>query len=298
MNALANSQYGELSKFLKLGFGKNNEPVTFGRYTGQESKEEREQLQNNPPDIILTNYMMLELILTRTNDKAIIKAAQNLEFLVLDELHTYRGRQGADVAMLIRRLKDTLASKRIQCVGTSATLAGPGTYNEQQSEIAEMATNFFGTKFKPENIIGETLTKATVESDIASASFQTELRNAVQDDGFDKVDYKFFVSNPLAVWIENIFGVNYSEDSGRLVRAIPKTIYGENGAATILAKTVNLDIELCAKKIVVCLLVGHNIKNPDNDFPVFPSGKTCHIIGILLQVLLSKSHFIAYILSS
>jgi len=48
--------------------------------------------------------MMLELLMTRQNalDRAVIANADGLDFLVLDELHTYRGRQGADVAMLVR----------------------------------------------------------------------------------------------------------------------------------------------------------------------------------------------------
>ena len=51
--------------------------------------------------------MMLELLMTRQSelDKAMIKNCQGLKFIVLDELHTYRGRQGADVAMLMRRLR-------------------------------------------------------------------------------------------------------------------------------------------------------------------------------------------------
>jgi len=269
MNALANSQYGELSKFLKLGFLENKEPVTFGRYTGQESKEEREFLQNNPPDILLTNYMMLELILTRTNDKSIIGAANNLEFLVLDELHTYRGRQGADVAMLIRRLKDTLASDRIQCVGTSATLAGPGTYNQQQQEIAEMASKFFGTEFKPDNIIGETITKITIDCDVNNTDFQAKLKFAVQNDSFDTISFTDFASNPLVAWIENVFGIKYSDESGRLERAKPQTIYGDSGAAMALSQITSLDLNLCADKIKECLLAGYRIKNPDNSFPVF-----------------------------
>ncbi len=269
MNALANSQHGELSKFLKLGFPENKEPVTFGRYTGQESQEEREYLQNNPPDILLTNYMMLELILTRTNDKSIIKAADNLEFLVLDELHTYRGRQGADVAMLIRRLKDTLKSDRIQCVGTSATLAGPGTYHQQQQEISEMASKFFGTEFKPANIVGETLTKVTIDCDIKDTDFHTKLKSVVQNDLFDSISFTDFASNPLAVWIENVFGIKYSEESGRLERAEPRTIYGDNGAAMTLSQITSLDLNLCADKIKECLLAGYRIKNPDNMFPIF-----------------------------
>ena len=205
MNALANSQYGELSKFLRLGYPNGKEPVTFGRYTGQESKEEREKLQLNPPDILLTNYMMLELILTRINDKEIIKSASGLQFLVLDELHTYRGRQGADVAMLVRRLKDTLSAENIQCVGTSATLVGPGTQIEQQREIAQVASMFFGCKFKPENIIGETLTKSTAEQDISTSEFQAKLKESLHSP--IPPDYDKFIENPLSVWIENTFGV-------------------------------------------------------------------------------------------
>jgi ATP-dependent helicase YprA (DUF1998 family) len=121
MNALANSQCKELEKFL----GKDNPKVTFERYTGQESTPDRERILQDPPDILLTNYVMLELMLTRPRERsALITSATNLSFLVLDELHTYRGRQGADVAMLVRRLRGTVGAKELQCIGTSATLAG------------------------------------------------------------------------------------------------------------------------------------------------------------------------------
>ncbi len=105
MNALCNSQYGELEKFLKLGFADGKEPVRFGKYTGQESMEVRDEMCHNPPDILLTNYVMLELLLTRPYERNLITGAKNLAFLVLDELHTYRGRQGSDVAMLVRRVR-------------------------------------------------------------------------------------------------------------------------------------------------------------------------------------------------
>ncbi|HPU81914.1 DEAD/DEAH box helicase, partial [Accumulibacter sp.] len=103
MNALANSQIEELGKF--LGDYGDQPPVTFGRYTGQEDDEERQRLATHPPDILLTNFMMLELLMTRQDDKdkAVMRNAKGLRFLVLDELHTYRGRQGADVALLVRR---------------------------------------------------------------------------------------------------------------------------------------------------------------------------------------------------
>jgi ATP-dependent helicase YprA (DUF1998 family) len=125
MNALANSQFGELEKFLKAGFPEGQEPVSFKRYTGQENSRERDAIMANPPDILLTNYVMLELILTRPQERrSLIKAAQGLKFLVLDELHTYRGRQGSDVALLLRRVRETLKSENMLMVGTSATMGG------------------------------------------------------------------------------------------------------------------------------------------------------------------------------
>jgi ATP-dependent helicase YprA (DUF1998 family) len=96
MNALANSQREELNKFLdQSGLPENLRP-TFARYTGQEDKNERVQITEAKPDILLTNFMMLELLMTRQSklDQTVIENAQGLEFIVLDELHTYRGRQG------------------------------------------------------------------------------------------------------------------------------------------------------------------------------------------------------------
>ena len=142
MNALANSQLGELSKYLEAGYAPGASPVTFARYTGQESDEERKRIQANLPDILLTNYVMLELLLTREEDKPLINAARGLRFLVLDELHTYRGRQGADVAMLVRRARERFEEKSrpLQVVGTSATLASAGTFAEQKVEVARVAS--------------------------------------------------------------------------------------------------------------------------------------------------------------
>ena len=88
---------------------------------------------------------MLELLLTRPEERrTIIQAARGLRFLVLDELHTYRGRQGADVALLVRRTRETFVTEHLQCVGTSATLAGAGTYEEQRAEVARVASMIFG----------------------------------------------------------------------------------------------------------------------------------------------------------
>jgi ATP-dependent helicase YprA (DUF1998 family) len=142
MNALANSQQNELRKFL----GDTKRKVSFERYTGQEGRAEKDAILDRRPDILLTNYM-LELMLTRPREREVLIAgAESLSFLVLDELHTYRGRQGADVAMLVRRLRGAIRDGAgLQCIGTSATLAGPGTRAEQRAEVAGLASRLFGT---------------------------------------------------------------------------------------------------------------------------------------------------------
>lgn len=86
-------------------------------------------MADNPPDILLTNFMMLEYILTRFDDvdRRVVDHCEGLEFLVLDDYHTYRGRQGADVALLVRRLRERLRANKLVCIGTSATMSSAGT---------------------------------------------------------------------------------------------------------------------------------------------------------------------------
>jgi hypothetical protein len=112
---------------------------------------------------------MLELILTRPDErKTLVNAAQGLRFLVLDELHTYRGWQGADVAMLVRRVRNTLNATNLQCIGTSATLSSTGGFADQQRDIAAIASKLFGDSVLPESVIGETLQRSTIEIDFSN----------------------------------------------------------------------------------------------------------------------------------
>ncbi|CAG7637144.1 DEAD/DEAH box helicase [Rhodococcus opacus] len=247
MNALANSQLGELEKFL----GKDKPKVTFGRYTGQESRLEREAILQNPPDILLTNYVMLELMLTRPRERSgLITSAANLAFLVLDELHTYRGRQGADVAMLIRRLRGAVGATGLQCIGTSATLAGPGTKAEQRQQVAELATRIFGTEIPAENIIGETLRRAT-----AGETDPEALRSRLQAE--TPSNWEALHSDPLAIWTEQTFGLR-KDDEGRLARQLPTRL---RTAADTLAEQTGVDREICEDKLRQLLLAGSRVRD-------------------------------------
>src|SRR3954453_10654904 len=121
--------------------------------------------------------MMLELLMTRQNslDQAVISNAQNLDFIVLDELHTYRGRQGADVAMLVRRLRDRLCPDRSPiCIGTSATMASEGSEGDRAATIASVASRLFGTPISADAVIGESLARATDQT-LTSGNLGTAL---------------------------------------------------------------------------------------------------------------------------
>jgi ATP-dependent helicase YprA (DUF1998 family) len=164
MNALANSQREELNKFLdQSGLSESLRP-TFARYTGQEDQNERERIREAKPDILLTNFMMLELLMTRQNklDQTVIENAQGLDFIVLDELHTYRGRQGADVAMLVRRLRDRLCRDRTPlCIGTSATMSSQEDETERAVAVATVASRLFGTNIPADAVIKEMAEEAS-----------------------------------------------------------------------------------------------------------------------------------------
>lgn len=264
MNALANSQAGELHKFLNDGYAQGHSPVTFARYTGQESEDERRQIMAHPPDILLTNYVMLELIMTRPRERQLIERAKGLRFLVLDELHTYRGRQGADVALLVRRVRDRLElpGQAMLTVGTSATLAGEGSYAEQQRQVADVGSQIFGASVDPQHVIGETLRRAT------PSAVDLKALKAVVAQGENLVaptDYDTFVAHPLSVWIESTFGLQ--EKEGRLVRQQPRSI---QDAAQELSTLCGMDETICASVIQFWLLAGYQCEpNPDTGFAPF-----------------------------
>jgi len=269
MNALANSQENELAKFLKAGFPGGKGPLTFRKYTGQEPDEVREEIMAAPPDILLTNYVMLELLLIRPRERRLVEAARGLRFLVLDELHTYRGRQGADVALLVRRVRETTGSSRIQYVGTSATLAGGGTLAQQRQQIADVATALFGEPVEPSAVIGETLRRATHAPRPEDPSWLNELRRRVSGNTPAPETSEEFIGDPLAAWVEATIGLREDPDERRLLRAIPRPITGPDGLAAELSGLTDQGREQCKGAIQAVLELGQRLPDPATGFPLF-----------------------------
>ncbi|WP_007024511.1 DEAD/DEAH box helicase, partial [Saccharomonospora iraqiensis] len=173
MNALVTDQARRLAELL------HDDPrlsdVTAGVYIGGEGNntrptrehlvDSRTVLRQEPPDILLTNYKMLDLLLLREADAPLWEASTtSLRYLVLDEFHTYDGAQGTDVAMLLRRLGATLRVAepgrplgRITPVATSATLGGA----TRADELCAFAATVFGRPFPPEAVVTEDRQDAT-----------------------------------------------------------------------------------------------------------------------------------------
>ena len=105
MNALANDQEERIEEYLQKS---GHTHVRVERYDRSTKQDKREQMRKNPPHILLTNYMMLEYLLIRPADRTALFANHRCRFVVLDEVHTYRGSLGANIALLFRRLMSHL----------------------------------------------------------------------------------------------------------------------------------------------------------------------------------------------
>ena len=165
MNALAADQASRLASLIHrhpalegvragLFVGQHEEhPTTL--MTPEQVVTDRDILTNNPPDILLTNYKMLDYLLMRPKDQRIWQdnVSGTLAFLVVDEIHTFDGAQGTDLACLIRRLKHKLqvTPGSLCCVGTSATLGG----ERDVSNLLSYAGQLFGETFGPEAVVTE-----------------------------------------------------------------------------------------------------------------------------------------------
>ena len=165
MNALANDQMKRLRRVFS-----NFPKIKFGRYIGETEKKRgdaietfkknypeepildnelhsREEMQKEPPHILLTNYAMLEYLLLRPDDSRLFDGPTGnfWKFIVLDEVHVYDGANATEIAMLLRRLKYRVnQGNRIQGIATSATL---GKGREDYKAVAAFASTLFDESF-------------------------------------------------------------------------------------------------------------------------------------------------------
>lgn len=167
MNALANDQARRFAevisqtpafKNLRVGLFVGGKSGAGG--TGMVMSEggvitDRDTLRKSPPDILLTNYKMLDYLLIRPRDRHLWdkNSPTTLRYVVVDELHTFDGAQGTDLALLLRRLRARLKTPKdhIICAGTSATLGS----NADTTLLRDYARQIFGADFADDSVIRE-----------------------------------------------------------------------------------------------------------------------------------------------
>jgi ATP-dependent helicase YprA (DUF1998 family) len=178
MNALANDQMKRLRQILKAA-----PHITFGRYVGDTKESDgeaaekfgrlnpgepmlpnemlsRRAMRSAPPHLLLTNYAMLEYLLLRPADMDLFEGehAGCWRFLVLDEAHVYDGARAAEVAMLLRRLRDRVARDRpLRYIATSATVG------DRAEDVMEFARRLFDAKYEwvPDDPVRQDLVRAS-----------------------------------------------------------------------------------------------------------------------------------------
>ena len=228
MNALATDQARRLAQAIYAD-NRLRGRVTAGLFIGkgQDKKEFRTAMEKdgiiecretilaNPPDILLTNFKMLDMGIMKAEFNNLwsynTKDPDILQFLVLDELHTYDGAQGTDVANLIRRLKLRLGKEKgtLCGVGTSATI---GSGKESKELLCNYASEVYGEDFDTEHVIEEhrvpsaELFKGASDPFLPSSSYMDRLTMK------DNETHESYIANQKRIWMFDFDPDYYKED--------------------------------------------------------------------------------------
>ncbi len=216
MNALASDQAKRIAEAVNSNKElKNN--VSVGMYVGDKENNpttvmtadkvitDRNTMRRNPPDILMTNYKMLDYLLTRPDDYKLWEKNKydTLKFLAVDEFHTFDGAQGTDLACLIRRVKDRLKTEEgyLTCIGTSATMGS----EKNKEKMLEFASNVFGERFDDDSIITED--RDTPQEFLERAEIVTEWLPKKKDlvklkESVEKDDYSDFIKTAYNVFFD------------------------------------------------------------------------------------------------
>lgn len=236
MNALVNDQMDRIRDYLR-----NYPMITFGRFIGEteekvspEKRRElnapsnelvsREEMRETPPDILVTNYSMLEYLLIRPNDSRIInpQTMHAWQFMILDEAHTYSGTKGTEISYLLRRLEG-FTQRKPQYLLTSATLGNQDTIDE----ITSFGCRLTSSEYSADDVVFAT--RQTRDQDVAtftpSPERYTEIRKALDEkqslaDLLDPVGYNSQLSDE-----ENLYNFLFKDrNTYRLLELVRNTI--------------------------------------------------------------------------
>jgi len=224
----------------------------------------RWDMQQSPPDILITNYSMLSIMLTRSREQGMIDKTRewleedesNIFYLVLDELHSYRGTGGTEISYIvksfIRKLGLTPDHKQLRIIATTASLA--------PEDGQRFLSDFFGTQKEFTMINGpeETVDSSSLDKVKSNSGLFEIFENDSGDQEFvrilDQLKNKYNASHDyfeqvksklrLHTFIRNIDGVRRAMifENQKF-----RNMYLHDGLKPICDKTgtINLDVYYC-----------------------------------------------------
>lgn len=268
MNALVNDQIRRLRELLTSKDG--HSAITFGRFTGEtketykealakykeiEDTEEyplcenelicREQMRETPPNILITNYAMLEYMLLRPGDNIIFgeENAKKWQYIVFDEAHSYGGAKGIEVSSLVKRVKAMLNREDIRFILTSATL---GDENADQ-EIVRFGESLCTAEFDPSCIVRSNTTEAKPSREIEDLDFSMyrELAELIRNNYPDKELYdtieRFGISINKQDALENVLFDTILHDS--FYYRVRQCLYGKIKTVNAVASELSISVD-------------------------------------------------------
>lgn len=276
MNALANDQIERLRELLA-----NFPEITYGSYTGQTREKykdaiaeyralsggvdpaeneliSREQMKVSPPNLLITNYAMLEYLLVRPKESELFSETlrHHWRFVVLDEAHVYNGSTGIEVSMLLRRLRARLMKQDIQYILTSATLGG----EDENEQVAEFGSALCASPFKAENVVradriqpkrpDRTLALGNVFYSRIAALFRED---ASEDKIFDQIAALGFSENKMSGLADTLYQLVKNDTLYWAVRdrlsERPKTVLELVDELKISAETLDDFVTVASKAV-------------------------------------------------
>lgn len=153
----------------------------------------RWSMQNSPPDILITNYSMLNIMLMRSIESPIFEATRawlqqdssNTFHFIVDELHSYRGTGGTEIALLIRLMLDRLGltpdSPQVRFIASSASIT-------EDAKSKKFLSQFFGASDDSFTIVKSQENETNAESITTLRQFKTNLEEFAEAGGCENAD--------------------------------------------------------------------------------------------------------------
>jgi len=228
-------------------------------YDGDTPDHKRRKIRNNPPSVIISNPDMLHMSMLAYHEKW-EKLWKTLRFIVLDEVHTYRGVFGSHVAHVLRRLMRVAAlyGSRPQVIACSGTIANPGELTERLvgKEVAVIDKSgaprpgrhflFINPQRLSSSTVASRLLRDAVNKDLATIVF-TKARKTTE------LVYTWTVqADPRLEKIVSAYRAGYLPEERR---EIERKLFSGEMKAVVSTSALEMGIDIGV--LDVCVLVGY-----------------------------------------